>query len=285
MRQDVIIIGAPRSGTNMLRDVLAGLPDCGTWPCDEINYIWRHGNLDFTSDEFRPEMATATIRDYIRGQFDRMNRKLDVGNLIEKTCANSLRVEFVRKVVPEAKFIVIRRDGVDAVASAMKRWTASLDVPYLLRKARFIPPSDLFYYASRYFMNRLHRMISNEGRLAYWGPRLDDMEDLLAHFSLPKICAVQWKRCVDATDGALKAMDEGTVYQLAYEAFVANPSFELARIANFLALQANETEMSRAVRPVTDKSVGAGRRALPDEVVAEIIAAAGDTLERHGYVR
>ena len=53
MRQDVIIIGAPRSGTNMLRDALTALPDCGTWPCDEINYVWRHGNVGFPSDEFR----------------------------------------------------------------------------------------------------------------------------------------------------------------------------------------------------------------------------------------
>ena len=38
----VIIIGAGRSGTNMLRDLLAQLPQFSTWPCDEINYIWRH---------------------------------------------------------------------------------------------------------------------------------------------------------------------------------------------------------------------------------------------------
>ena len=44
--RDVVIIGAPRSGTNMLRDVLTSLPGFATWPCDEINLIWRHGNRD-----------------------------------------------------------------------------------------------------------------------------------------------------------------------------------------------------------------------------------------------
>ena len=36
----VIIIGAPRSGTNMLRDILTNFEGIETWPCDEINYIW-----------------------------------------------------------------------------------------------------------------------------------------------------------------------------------------------------------------------------------------------------
>ena len=43
--------------------------------------------------------------------------KLDV--LVEKTCANSLRVPFVEKIVPEAKYIFIVRDG--------EVWTSSGD--------------------------------------------------------------------------------------------------------------------------------------------------------------
>ena len=50
---DIIIIGAPRSGTNMLRDVLTALPGFETWPCDEINLAWRHGNRALPSDELR----------------------------------------------------------------------------------------------------------------------------------------------------------------------------------------------------------------------------------------
>ena len=49
--QKVIIIGAPRSGTNILRDVLTSFDGICTWPCDEINYIWRHGNAKYPSDE------------------------------------------------------------------------------------------------------------------------------------------------------------------------------------------------------------------------------------------
>ena len=56
-RSDVVIIGAPRSGTNMLRDILSTFEGVATWPCDEINYIWRHGNMSYPSDEIPRELA------------------------------------------------------------------------------------------------------------------------------------------------------------------------------------------------------------------------------------
>ena len=36
----IIIIGAPRSGTNILRNTLTTFFEIGTWDCDEIPYIW-----------------------------------------------------------------------------------------------------------------------------------------------------------------------------------------------------------------------------------------------------
>ncbi|MDZ7809391.1 MAG: sulfotransferase [Arhodomonas sp.] len=165
--QPVVIIGAPRSGTNMLRDVLCSLDGVTTWPCDEINYIWRHGNLRYPSDELPPERATGSVRRYIRRQFDWVARRYGAETVVEKTCANSLRVPFVDAVVPEAKYLFIRRDGLDAVGSAMDRWTAPLDIPYLARKARFVPATDLPYYAGRYFWSRVYRLFSREQRLAF----------------------------------------------------------------------------------------------------------------------
>ncbi|MCO6439705.1 MAG: hypothetical protein J5I81_01195 [Nitrococcus mobilis] len=90
-REAVIIIGGPRSGTNMLRDVLTQIPGVASWPCDEINYIWRHGNVRYSSDEFMPAMATPAIRCYICRQFAWVGRRYDAQTVVEKTCANSLR--------------------------------------------------------------------------------------------------------------------------------------------------------------------------------------------------
>ena len=62
--QVVFIIGAPRSGTNMLRNILTNFDGVKTWPCDEINYILRHGNVRHPSDEFGVEHATPEVKQY-----------------------------------------------------------------------------------------------------------------------------------------------------------------------------------------------------------------------------
>lgn len=157
MYQTVIIIGAPRSGTNMLRNMLIKLPGAGTWQCDEINYIWRHGNCRYPSDELEPEMATKKVKHYIRGHFNKIAQSQKLDMVIEKTCANSLRVNFVDQIFPDAKYIFIVRDGIDVVGSAMQRWKANLDISYVLQKVKYVPIADFPYYGRIYLVNRLFK--------------------------------------------------------------------------------------------------------------------------------
>src|SRR5437667_64703 len=107
----IILVGAGRSGTNMLRDVLVRVRGFGTWPCDEINYIWRHYNVRYPTDEFPAELATTPVKKYIRSAFLRMARRDNLAYVVEKTCANSLRIRFVDQVLPEARYVFIVRDG------------------------------------------------------------------------------------------------------------------------------------------------------------------------------
>ena len=129
----------------MLRDTLTSIDGISTWPCDEINYIWRHGNKRFASDELLPEHATPQVCKYIRHQFDLLAKKMGTATIVEKTCANALRLGFVDKIFPDAKYIVIQRDGLDVVGSALKRWKAPLDFKYIAKKARYVPKTDLLY--------------------------------------------------------------------------------------------------------------------------------------------
>src|SRR5690625_4081830 len=180
--QPIIIIGAGRSGTNMLRDILVKITGFVTWPCYEINYIWRHGNTSQETDEFESELATPEVQSYIRKSFQKISSKNNYSHVVEKTCANSLRVGFVSRVLPNAKFIHIIRDGRDVVASSKKRWDAPLDIPYIMKKARYVPLTDLPYYAFKYMWNRIYRILSNEKRLASWGPRFNGIDELLKKY-------------------------------------------------------------------------------------------------------
>ncbi len=279
----VIIIGAGRSGTNILRDVLTSFPGMGTWPCDEINYIWRHGNKEFPTDEFDASMASPQVRDYIRNQFRKIKQKYNFSQIIEKTCANSLRVGFVDAVVPEAKYIVIVRDGRDVVASALKRWSAPLDIPYIMRKARFIPPSDVPYYAFRYLGNRAYRLVSREKRLSTWGPRFEDMEKMLENRSLPEVCARQWERCVNRAEAELFEFGQDKVFFVYYEDFVRNPSVVLQDLEAFLNTSFDRKIVQRAVENVTPDTIGKWKTELTSETLDNIMPYISETLERQGY--
>jgi len=281
--QPVVIIGAPRSGTNMLRDVLSRIPRIGTWPCDEINYIWRHGNIRHPSDVFSVELARPEVVKYIRNQFNNFSSGRSLDYVLEKTCANSLRISFVDRVLPEAKYIFIVRDGRDVVASAMNRWKAELNLNYILAKARYVPISDFAYYASRYFTNRVYRLISKEQRLSSWGPSLHDMASIQTRHSLAEVCAIQWSECVKQSDIGFKKISNDRVHKITYENFVTNPEKELKRISGFLGIDLPGNELTQIIGHVSSKSIGKGADELGTQL-NNIMPLMEEMLQHHGYL-
>lgn len=284
MYKPVVIIGAPRSGTNMLRDTLTVMPGVGSWPCDEINYIWRHGNLHHPSDEFKPEMATDRIRRYIRGRFDDLAKKGPFEFVVEKTCANCLRVGYVDRVLPEAIYIYIVRDGLDVVPSAIQRWHASLDLRYVLAKARFVPWQDVPYYASRYLGNHVHRLFSREKRLAFWGPKMDSMDEILSRYSIDEVCALQWKACIEASDEFFSRHAQNRVIRVSYESFVREPRVELERICGFTGIRFDAEAASNQLKGISAGSIGKGRRQFNQVSIERLTRLIGTTLHGYGYI-
>lgn len=286
MTGNVIIIGAPRSGTNMLRDVLTGLPGFGTWPCDEINLIWKHGNRTYPSDELRAEHATPSVTAFLRSEFAKIGRAQAAHTVVEKTCANSLRVEFVAKSFPDARYLFIHRDGLDAAASAMKRWHAPFELGYTARKARYVPPADVPYYA-RSFISRLvercrEAEADDQRKVAtWWGPRPDDAAQLQAEYPLDELSIIQWQRCVAGTLRGLGSIDPGKVLDVRYERFVSAPTEELDRILDFLG---HPGLAGRAdLTGISARSVGKGRASLSADSVERMEALAGPTMRELGY--
>ena len=278
--ENIIIIGAPRSGTNMLRDILTSFDGVATWPCDEINYIWRHGNIFFPSDELPQDLASPRISSYVNNWFTKIRKTYDSPIVVEKTCANSLRVPFVEKIVPDAKYIFIYRNGIDATGSANKRWKAKLDIPYIIKKIRFVPKTDLPYYALRYFWARTYRLISREKRLAFWGPALDGMQDILNNHSLNEVCLLQWKHCVEQSLKAFEGMSSDKLIKVCYEDFVTNPNKELHQILEFIGKTSSKEDISVATKNVSSESIGKGREALGAKEVKKLEPLIEDTLKR-----
>lgn len=279
----VVIVGAPRSGTNILRDFLCSAADVATWPCDEINYIWRYGNARYPSDAFTPDMASPKIREYIQRRFHWVSQRYGASTVVEKTCANSLRVDYVDAVLESPRYVFIVRNGYDASFSAMKRWRASLDLTYLLKKARFVPPADLPFYAARYFWSRASRLISTEKRLSTWGPRLPEMASLAGKLSLPEICASQWKECVDRSLDAFDKMKADRILRIRYESLATAPQEEALRLAAFLDIDAEELLKSPLLARIRSDSIGTAEAGLDATAMAAIRDIIEPTMQRLDY--
>lgn len=282
----VIIIGAARSGTNILRDTLCALEPFSTWDCDEINPIWRHGNDRASTDSFGPENATAQVRSFIRRAFV---RQWDASGrppyLVEKTCANSLRVPFVQAILPEARFLYIVRDGIDVVRSAAKRWKGELEVaglPYFLAKVRNTPLPDLPAYGWRFMTSRLGQLSGRSERLSRWGPHFDDLDHYARSASITELCARQWAVCVDASDGAFAGMPSDRWFGLTYEEFVREPLTAIRDILQFLGAGSDAASVRDAVKGISSGSLGKGRRVWDDDLLS-VLPLMRSTLTRHGY--
>ena len=283
MYQPIVIIGAARSGTNMLRDLLTQLPGVGTWPCDEINYIWRHGNVDCKLDEFEPSQATSDVKKYIRREFDALAKKQRMKHVIEKTCANSLRVGFVDRVLPDAKYIFLLRDGRDAAHSALLRWKARLDLKYILKKTRYVPLSDLPFYTTQYLRNRIHRLVSQEKRLVSWGPRFVGMQQMLLTQPLIDVCAAQWTRSVNRARTDFSQIKQDRVHTIKYEQFTSEPLWEMTRLLEFLEIPVQEDMICEITEKVSNRSVGKWRETITTDDLSRIERIMQTELKFSGY--
>lgn len=216
----VIVIGAARSGTKFLRDVLAAPSGVVCVPYD-VNYVWRYGNQDFPHDALTPEQLTDQNIHKIRQELYKLSKCASESVMIEKTVSNTLRVDYVDRVYPNARFVHLVRDGRDVVESAMRQWRAKPDVTTLLKKLRGVPlgSSSYVYWFAKNFISGVLR---GRGGGKVWGPRFPGIDDLVEKVSLAELCAVQWRESVVRAQHGLKTISrtEERVFSIGYEDLV-----------------------------------------------------------------
>ncbi|QSE96795.1 sulfotransferase family protein [Fulvivirga lutea] len=279
--KNVFIIGAGRSGTNLLRDILCHFEGVVTWPCDEINYIWKHGNKKTVTDELGVEHARPEVKKYLQNEFEKFSSSNNASILVEKTCANSLRVPFINEIFPEGKYILLLRNGLDVTASALKRWKAPLDIPYIYKKAKWIPKIDIPYYAFNYFTNRLKKVFSKSKSLAFWGPKYKDMAADLSSRSLEEVCALQWSRCVEKSITDLENLGSDKYIKVYYENLVSEPISEVKRIIEFMELNISYVDLVSACDCVSTNSLSKGNKELTIDSQQKIREIVDPIIKKH----
>lgn len=284
----VVVLGAGRSGTKFLRRLIAASSACTSIPYG-ANHAWRTGNEGHPDDALPAAACTPRIARRIRKALLRLARnpsRPPVRYLVEKTCANTLRVEFVARVLPDARYVYIVRDGRDAVASAFRRWNAPPDLWDLLDKLRYLllsnPTPSSLRFVGWYASNWLRGLLKGNSRFEVWGPRYPGIYEDLERLSPLEVCARQWRTCVERAERALQALPSERVLRLRYEELVSSPTV-VDEICSFLQLPDSEAVRRYYHRTVRRDAVGKGARTLSARQMETILPIIEPVLKRSAY--
>lgn len=242
----LVILGATRSGTNALRNSLISLPTLDTWPCDEINGIWKYRSLSGGYDSLSRGDLTRAKKKYIRSRFIKQFYKLGKPDiLVEKTCANTLRPSFVSGVFPEAKYIYIIRDGAEVIKSAKRRWEGEFEynlLEYWFDKVKFIPGRDLFHYVYDVGVKRLKKKIFRRSALETWGPTHPTLDKFKSECSLDDLVSLQWALCVISSWRYFGRVGPKKCVFITYEFLLNNPEAVLSQVSSLVGVNFSSRE-------------------------------------------
>jgi hypothetical protein len=281
--QPLILIGAARSGTKLLRDLIAEHPDVDKVPYD-VSYIWRIGNEAVTHDELSAELLTPQIRQRILRRLGAFSSGATF--LIEKTVENCVRVPYVQAVFPNARYIHLIRDGRDVVESVYREWTRPPDWGYILKKVRTYPLIDAFDYAMSYAGSTLRKVIAQDRTQLSnpWGTRYRGIHEDLVTKDLLEVCTIQWARSVSESLAALERLPTERVLTIRYEDFVQNPGDYLRQVAQFAGFDPSPYSRLPALENVSQENIGKGFRCLTTQQQNLVLSHLQDTLELLGYI-
>jgi hypothetical protein len=217
VREPVILLGAPRSGTSFLADVLGAHPDVALLV--EPRLSWRYGNDD-RSDQFRPVDARPEVIDHIHDRFAAFVEQRGARRLVEKTPANALRPHFVDAVFPDARYVHITRNGWASVPSISAFWErrgAGVDARQARKLRRRLAEADVRQL--RFYVREGVRRIAGPvtRRTPLYGPRLAGLQAIVDELGRLEAAALQWRTCVEQAAAFGRSLPDGRYLELRLE--------------------------------------------------------------------
>jgi len=275
----ILLIGAARSGTKMLRDIISNHSSINKVPFD-INYVWKYGNEHITHDALDASHTNNKSTSFIRSYLSK--RKKDNSFLVEKTVSNTLRVDFVYKIFPKAKFIHLTRDGRDVVESVSRQWGISPSNKYLLEKLKTFPASKVLSYGANYARDLIKINVLGKPSNKYvWGVKYPNYEEDLITKNTLQFCAIQWLNCIAIAEKQFQNIPSENVLDIRYEKFVTDPRACLAHIQEFIGVQSQLDNSQLA--SITPSNIGKGFQKLNLNQQGDILKIIEPTLEKLKY--
>lgn len=250
IREPILIVGSPRSGTTMLGNLLSLHPDVAYW--EEPRSIWCLGHAWRDHDRLVASDLTPGIASGIDHRFARFLEATGRSRFAEKTPSNTLRLPFIQALYPDARIIHLVRDGRAVVASMLRMLKKPPDQGRLIARLRETPFRDLPALTPLLFRDVIYPRIPGNKRKLWWGPRPTGWRDWL-DLPPPVMLARQWRTLVATAREDLNEHFPATQWvELRYEALIAAPGIALEQIGGTtgLTFSADLVEtMVAAVKP------------------------------------
>jgi len=285
------LVGSPRSGTTAAAEVLGRHPDIAHFY--EPYFVWERYAPSCDDDLLSADHVSPKMAGYVGGEFARFARKARAIAVIDKSPENAFRIPAIRATFPDARFIHLVRDGIDATASIRREWQ---------RRREAVESRSVFEMArlaysmlarQPFWRNRLQaldfelrrRLASGNaspmnkakwGGAVGWGPRFPGWREAWA--GQPEIAfhALQWARSVTAAEKGLADVPADRQITVRYQDLVRQPDATLAELQAFLGVG----PVSRLGSDLDPRSIGRGRRELGQRELEVIEATVGDQLRR-----
>ncbi|MCW9058144.1 MAG: sulfotransferase [Gammaproteobacteria bacterium] len=227
----VFVVGCSRSGTTVTYETLAASPAFMSFGY-EIPQFWNslHGPLNngWDSEAAGADVARPEYRD---AAFRYFYQQLGTGLLLDKTCINTMRVPFLHRLFPRARFVYLHRNGYDNISSMMDGW----------RKGR----TDGGFGLTQFFGPSPEPVAINGGEFREWHFFLPPGWREYNHASLEEVCAFQWTSANRMALDAARTIPREQWVQVRYEDIVDDPVGTFRGIFQHLAVNFDEDIQDR----------------------------------------
>lgn len=282
LKPPVILIGNYRSGTSLTQRLFGLQSAVVTW--HEPRSLWRYANPGRPDDESDESDATEEVVHYIRGRFLKYQLQHGDRRIMEKTPSNVLRVPFVHKIFPEAKYLYITRNALSCISSAELKWhqTKTKTWSALRRSLADAPLSQLHYYAGDFLTHMVVRKVVKSRHMLISGPRYKGMDQDLKEHGTLRVIARQWALCNRKAREDLARLGSDCVFTFRYEDLIQDPVSVVRRIFDHCELSCDD-KIIRAAKEMIDPGRQEKWTRLSQDELRTIIPEIRDEMEFYGY--
>lgn len=280
----LIVVGAGRSGTTLIREALMQHKDVASFEF-EMNALWKYGNEHIDHDMLNVKRHySKAVSDYIENVFVQKSVECDRPRILDKTVANVMRLAYIQEVLPDARILHVIRDGRSVSASAMARWSAKHPSSYFIKKLKTVPLRSLPRFAFHVIKSKYLALIRGTVHRQTWGSRWPGFDRDVAELPLAAICAKQWALQVEAALAQKTTLKPNTYMEIRYEELVSNPQKVFDEVRCFFELDYDENFNSWVNSTVDDSRADKWHKNLDEKQLDLVLEQSSHLLKSLGYL-